>query len=308
MKKRSKAVVFFGNERLATGVSTDTPVIKSLLKSGYSIKAIVSHYERGRSRNTRGLEIARVADENGIPLLLPERLSDIQGQLVGYEAVIGVLAAYGKLVPQSIIDIFPEGIINVHPSLLPLHRGPTPIESVILDGSASTGVSIMGLVKEMDAGPIYAQQTMPLTGKETKQSLADTLSQAGAVMIIDVLEQIYNGKVRSVKQNDSRATFDSLITKESGVLDFNKPAFRLEREVRAYLGWPQSRTTMAGREIIVTKAHVVSGYGEIGSIWVEGKQAGFYTSKDILAIDTLKPAGRSEMTTEGFLAGYGPLL
>lgn len=308
MTNRSRTVIFFGNERLATGVTTNTPVIKSLLKNGYTVKAIVSQYERSRSRNARDLEIAIVAEENNIPILLPERLNDIRGQLAGYEAEIGILAAYGKMVPQPIIDIFPKGIINVHPSLLPLHRGPTPIESVILEGSASTGISIMDLVKEMDAGPIYAQQTIPLTGNETKQSLADTLSQTGATMITDVLEQIFNGKAHTVKQDDSLATFDSLITKEAGVLDFSKPALQLEREVRAYSGWPQSRAVLADKEIIITKAHIVAGNGEMGSVWVGSKQAGFYTSKDILAIDTLKPAGRPEMTIEGFLSGYGPLL
>jgi methionyl-tRNA formyltransferase len=175
MIKTSKTIVFFGNERLATGVSTDAPTLEALVKAGYNVAAVVSHYEAGQSRKARVLEIDEVAKRHSIPVHLPEKPEHLAEELKAIGADVGVLVAYGKIVPQSLIDIFPKGIVNIHPSLLPLHRGPIPIESVILDGSSRTGVSIMALAKEMDAGPVYAQSEVKLDGQETKQHLADHL-------------------------------------------------------------------------------------------------------------------------------------
>src|SRR5689334_16640705 len=142
MNKPNK-LVFFGNERLATGVSTDAPALRSLVKAGYDVKAVVASHSEGVSRNKRGLEIVEVAHAYHIPVLIPENLEDVFDDLVKPDAEAGVLVAFGKIIPQKIIDIFPKGIINIHPSLLPVYRGPTPVETAILEGSKETGVSLM---------------------------------------------------------------------------------------------------------------------------------------------------------------------
>ncbi|MFA5004197.1 MAG: methionyl-tRNA formyltransferase [Candidatus Saccharimonadales bacterium] len=304
MTKTSATVVFFGNERLATGVSTNTPVLKALIDNGYKVGAIIANYDKGSSRNVRDLEVASVAKQHDIPLLLPNKLEDIKTQLQDIGATVGVLVAYGKMVPQSIIDIFPHGIINLHPSLLPLHRGPTPLESVILGGSSKTGVSLMQLAKAMDAGSIYAQSELELTGTETKQALADILLDIGTAMIIDLMPGILSGSVVSAPQDETAASYDSLIKKEDGTLDWSKPAEQLEREIRAYAEWPKSRLALPGKEVVVTKAHVASGNGPVGTIWRDGKSFGIYTAQNILVIDRLKPAGKQDMSAEAFLAGY----
>jgi methionyl-tRNA formyltransferase len=298
-------VVFFGNERLATGVTTSAPTLTALLDNGYDVRAVVSHNEATISRTERRLEIAELAEARGIPVLLPNKPSDALADIASFKADIGVLAAYGKIVPQSVINVFPHGIINIHPSLLPKHRGPTPLESVILDGSSETGVSVMELVSEMDAGPVYAQSSVRLSGKESKQELADTLLTLGSSMIVDVLAAIFSDNATAVPQDDKAATFDALISKDVGLLDFSKPAVELEREVRAFANWPKSRTTVGDKDIVVTKAHVQDGTGTPGTLWLDGKQFGFYTTDKILVIDSLKPAGKAEMSSEGFLAGYG---
>jgi methionyl-tRNA formyltransferase len=306
-------VIFFGNERLATGLTTDAPTLRSLISAGYDIVAVVSHHTDSRSRNGRNLEIAEAAAEHGIPVLLPERPADIIEQLKAYDARIGVLVAYGKIVPESIINIFPCGIVNIHPSLLPGHRGPIPIESVILDGSRETGVSIMQLVRGMDAGPVYGQFRLPLSQNETKATLATALLQAGGALLLELLPGILDGSCQPAVQDDSAATYDERITKEAGVLDFTKPAEQLEREVRAYIGWPGSRTSVGNTDIIITAAHVearsaesndVNQDGQPGEVWRGDKQFGFYTAQGILVVDKLKPAGKPEMTAQAFLAGY----
>jgi methionyl-tRNA formyltransferase len=307
MKKKSEPIVFFGNERIATGVRTEAPLLRALCEAGYNIVAVVSHYEAGKSRNVRSLEVAQVAEEFGIPVLLPGRPKDILDELQGFGAVAGVLVAYGKIIPQSVIDIFPRGIINIHPSLLPKHRGPIPLESVILQDESVTGVSIMALAKEMDAGPVYAQSECKLTGTETKQELADNLMEVGRAMLLEVLPGILEGAIVALPQNDSVATYDNLITKEAGVLDFTKPADVLEREIRAFAEWPKSRTTLGQMEVVVTAAHVLpDAASEPGKLIIDSaaKTLAIGCSEGTLAIDKLKPAGKGEMNIAGFLTGY----
>ena len=162
-------VVFFGNERIATGVTTECPTLHKLIQNGFNVAAVVVHHEAKASRKQRVLEIADMAARYEIPVLSPSKPSDIIADLKKLQPTIGVLVAYGKIVPENIIDIFPAGIINIHPSLLPLHRGSTPIESVILGGERKTGVSLMRLAKKMDAGDVYAYSEYELAGNETKQ-------------------------------------------------------------------------------------------------------------------------------------------
>lgn len=308
MKKTSKTVVFFGNERLATGVTTSTPTLKALIKSGYNIAAIVSNHRPSNSRTVRHLEVELFAREHNIPLLLPSNPLEISNQLKSFGASTGILVAYGKIVPQSIIDIFSNGIVNIHPSSLPLHRGPTPIESVILDGSTSTSVSLMRLVKAMDAGPVYEQTEVNLKGNESKQEIADNLGKVGSVMLMKLLPNIMSGELQPTDQQDSDATYDRLILKADGVIDWNKPAKMIEREVRAFSGWPGSKTILAGKECLITKSHVVQAAGEPGSLQTTSTELVVMTEKDGLSIDALKPSGKSEMDIKSFLAGYAKRL
>jgi methionyl-tRNA formyltransferase len=304
MTKQLETVVFFGNERLATGVTTTNPVLKTLLQTGYQVAAVVSNYQAAQSRKDRSLEIEAVAKDHGIPLLLPRQLLDIKNQLKAYQAQAAVLVAYGRIVPQEVIDIFPRGIINIHPSLLPKHRGSTPIESVMLAGEIQTGTSLMQLTKSMDRGPLYGQSIIKLNGHETKQELADKLLGLGTSMLREQLPSILDGHLRPLPQDDSRASYDSLISKNDGMIDWNKPAVQLEREVRAYARWPGSRTILSGKEVIITSTHVEAKSGRIGEQLVKNKQLLIFTGSDALVIDRLKPVGKPEMSAQDFINGY----
>jgi methionyl-tRNA formyltransferase len=311
MTKISETIVFFGNERLATGVKTNTPTLQALVEAGYNVAVVVSNYETGQSRNARTLEIHEVAERYGIPVMLPAKLTDITEHLRSFNATVGVLVAYGKIVPQTIIDIFPRGIVNIHPSLLPMHRGPTPIESVILNGDQKTGVSIMKLVKEMDAGPVYVAKEVPLKGNESKQELSERLLGLGKDMLVSSLPDIIKGNLTPKPQDDTRATYDTLLSKEDGVIDWSKSAAQLAREVRAFAEWPKSRTELGGKETIITEAHV-GGFSKVAPqakpfITPDGL-IGVLTGEGLLVIDRLKPAGKREMSSKEFIAGYGRLL
>jgi methionyl-tRNA formyltransferase len=301
----SNKILFFGNERLATGLSTSAPTLRGLIAAGYEITGVVlAQNDLGQSRQSRAPEIVQLAQKQQIPVLIPGNLTMSRHEIAALGAEIGVLVAYGKLVPADIIELLPRGIVNIHPSLLPRHRGPTPIESVILNGEAETGVSLMQLTVEMDSGPIYAQQSLDLTGQETKQALCDNLQALGTKMLLEVLPGILSDQLQPAPQEPDQATYDHLITKSDGRLDYAKPAVRLEREVRAYAGWPRSRTTVNSIEIIVTQAHVEAGSGPAGQPWTAAKQFGFYTAEAILVVDRLILAGKKEMSAEAFMAGY----
>lgn len=260
----NRSIVFFGNEKLATGIRTPEPLIRyAVEKAGFTIEKIVT--------------------------------GDLS-TLDEHQSQLAVLAAYGHIIPKRVLKQFPLGIINIHPSLLPLYRGSTPIEQAILNGDQKTGVSIMKLEAGMDTGPIYKQKTIHLRGDESKQELTDILQQLGANLLSDVLPQIASGlqKPRAQSHPD-RATYTQLITKNQGSLNVSKPAAQLEREIRAFAGWPGSRIKLGTIDIIVTKAHVSHDETPLSLRCADGRW---------LAIDCLKPAGKKEMPVQAFLAGY----
>ncbi len=231
---KTSPIIFFGNEKFATGLPAAEPIIQnSLRRAGYQIEEIVT---------TR---------------TIPK-----------HETTVAVLAAYGKILPQEVLDQFPLGIINVHPSLLPQYRGPTPIEQAILGGVAKTGVSIMKLTQKMDAGPIYKQKTLHLSGGESKAELAASLQRLGAELLLEVLPEIINGSLSPRQQpHPDRTTYSKLLKKSDGEIDWNKSAVRIEREIRAYLGWPGSRAKIAGKDVIITDVTVVDQTGRAGE-WI----------------------------------------
>lgn len=289
------SIVFFGNERLATGVTTEAPVLNALINAGYPIEAVIVNNDQATSRKERTLEVAELAAEHNIPVLY-EFSTELKSQ-------IAVLAAYGKIVPKSVIDHFEYGILNLHPSALPKYRGSTPLESVILDGSDSTSVSLMQLDVKMDAGDVYMQQELTGISTITKQGLADAAGALGAHMIIDALPQILDGSLTPKPQDESQATITKQIGKRDGQIDWSKSANLIEREIRAYAGWPGSQTEINGKPVIITEAEVTAESGESGTFFISNKLLAVYCDKDALVITKLKPAGKREMFSRDFLAG-----
>jgi methionyl-tRNA formyltransferase len=309
MMKKSVRLIFFGNERLSTGFQPDgAPTLEALIAQGYDVAAVVSNFEYAKSRNARELEIAAVAKRHNIPVLLPKKLSEVRKELGELHADAGVLVAYGKMIPQSVIDLFPRGIINIHPSLLPLYRGSTPIEQAIRDGATETGVSLMQLVKAMDAGPIFAQTRVQLNGTETKQALTRELLQLGGEMLIAHLPAILDGILLPIPQDEAKATYTALLTKADATLDWHLPAEVLERQVRAFAGWPQARGTLrvanSSLEAVVTAAQVASQSFTPGEVITQNGKLLVGTSSQALEITSLKIPGKKEISASDFIRGY----
>ena len=179
-------IIYFGNEQLAQGIKAKTPIFDALLDNDYEIVALILP-----TANTRKpFPIDLKAKANHIPVHYTKDTSEILNIINQTQPDIGVLAAFSKFIPTSILEAIPNGIINIHPSLLPKYRGTTPIESALLNGDELAGVSVMRLVKAMDAGPTYAQGEVKITDQTTKQSLYEHLSNLGAKLLIDVLPGI----------------------------------------------------------------------------------------------------------------------
>lgn len=306
MTNTSKTIVFFGTEDFSL------ITLRALVEGGFSIAAVVTKpdSQQGRGRKLTPPAVKSYALEHDITVLQPQKLTEITDYITSLNDPIGVLVSYGKIIPQSIIDLFDPGIINVHPSLLPKYRGPSPIETAILNGDKETAVSIMQLSAAMDAGPVYGYTPLTLTGTETSLELYETLGNLGAQTLIKLFPLILCGEASGLPQDDEQATYCHLITKSDGIIDWNKGAERIEREIRAYQGWPQSRTTLGKVDVIITAATAVwhssnLAPGELKIITEDGTTALFVgTSDGDIQIDTLKPLGKQKMPVKAFLAGY----
>ena len=299
MKKQSR-LVFFGNERLVSGLKhSDTPVLKGLIERGYDVVAVVVSHTDGTSRNARALEVAQVANAHGIPVLTPEKPTDIIDELIEYKADAAILSAYGRILPQRVIDVFGSiGIINIHPSLLPRHRGPTPIESTILEGDTVAGVSIMQLGAGMDDGPVYAQASFEVPSKVGKFELYEQLSNEGANLLFDVLPSILSGALQPKPQQNTDVSVTTRIQKTDGVLDpTTDTATTLERKIRAYQGYPKPHLTLLNKDVIITSSKVVPDFTD--SVLIVSCAENTWLEVTSL----IAPSGRA-MDATSFIRGY----
>jgi len=293
MKNISKKIIFFGTEDFSL------IALQGLVEAGYRVAAIVTKPDSKRGRNQQYVQpsVKTYAAKHDIPVWQPEKLSEIKDKISSIGDVAGVLVSYGKIIPQSIINLFNPGIINLHPSLLPLYRGPSPIESAIINGNSQTGVSIMQLSDGMDSGPVYAQMVHPLSGTETKPDLYKTLAHAGTAILVSILPDILDGSLQPVPQNDADATYCKLLSKDDAWLNTEDlTASQAERRVRGQLGFPKTKIKVQGFEIIITKAHVVTEQKTPLDIKF---QDGAYLSIDEL----VAPSGRT-VTAGAFINGY----
>ena len=293
MTKISPKIVFFGTENYSL------ITLKVLVDNGFNVVCVVTKPDtrRGRGHKLAEPPVKVFAKSHNIPVLQPNKVGEITEHIKRLQPVAGILVAYGKIIPQSIIDLFTPGIINVHPSLLPKYRGPSPIESAIANRDHETGVSIMQLDKKMDAGPVYSQITQPLNEKETKPELYDKLFHDGTALLIKNLPDIINNTIIPTPQNDNNATYCQLLTKENSWIDPERmTAAEADAHVRAHLGFPRSRINIGGRDIIINKSHC----DDIPKSPLDQK----FSDGNYLIIDELiAPSGKT-MNAEDYLRGY----
>jgi methionyl-tRNA formyltransferase len=202
----------------------------------------------GRGRDKKALPpVKKAALELSLPVFQPEILDEnFQTAVRELKPDILVVAAYHKIFRKNFLEIFPQGGLNIHPSLLPKYRGPSPIQAAILAGDRETGVTIQALALKMDEGDIFSQKRIALNGTETSLGLTLTASEIGAELIVDVLKDINGGKQKGIPQNHKDATYCRIIKKEDGLINWNNDAEKIERMIRAYIPWPRAYTVFKG--------------------------------------------------------------
>lgn len=302
MTKISKPIVFFGSGPVAAESL-------QLLAQDFIIEAVIT---KPRPAHHKGdVPVIRVAEKLGLPIytVTNKKTLDELIETKPFKSDLAILIDFGIIVSKKAIDYFSLGIINSHFSLLPEWRGADPITFAILSGQKSTGVSLMMLVEAMDEGPLLGYGVFGLSDTITTPELTDELIKLSHALLVGIVPDYVAGHIAPQPQTTGiEPTYSRKLTKEDGVINWLKPAENIEREIRGFIEWPKSRTTIAQRDVVITKAHVIDLEGPTGTFVVHQKQLVAYCGDKALVVDSLKPAGKQEMTGQSFLAGYRQFL
>ncbi len=298
-------IIFFGTPEPAA------KALRALVKNGHEVVAVFTQPDRvsGRSRKPRPTPVNEAAVELGLPVHTPRGLrdDDVLSDLASTTADISVVLAYGRILPPAILALPARGVLNVHPSLLPLYRGPSPVVTAIREGASETGVSVMLLDEGMDTGPVIAQSaSVPITESDTAESLTDQLFRMGVDLLVETIPAWERGDIEAVPQDDALATVTSLVEKSDGELDFGEPALHITRATRAYHPWPGTFTHWDGKLLKILEASV-SGTGENlrpGVVSIDDGRLIIGTGEGSLDVSRLQLEGRAAVSAADFLRGY----
>ncbi|MBI4218864.1 MAG: methionyl-tRNA formyltransferase [Chloroflexi bacterium] len=298
-------VVFFGSPREAC------EVLDALTLAGDQVAAVYTRSDSisGRSKTPEPTPVKRRALELGIAPETPDTLREpsVQARLRGLAADAFVVAAYGRLLPPVILKIPRMGVLNVHPSLLPRHRGPTPVATAILEGDRHTGTTIMLLDEGMDTGPILEQSNPVEIGPaDTTAVLTSKLFQIGAGLLIDTLHRWERGEMTPRPQDESLATVTRILERSDGEIDWNGPADRIERKVRAYDPWPGTFTAWEGKNLKVLEAGAADRAHGVppGSVVASDGIVAIATGRGLLLPRRLQLEGRKALAVDEFVRGH----
>ena len=247
-------VAFFGTPGFAV------PSLERLLASSHRVAGVITQPDRprGRGQLVSASPIKSLALSAGLPVLQPARLTRdaFEAEFMALEADIGVVAAYGKILPDWLLAAPRLGLINVHASLLPRHRGASPIHRAVMIGDRVTGVTIMRIVKALDAGPILAQAEVPIGPDETAVHVEREIADRGAGLLLETVDRLAAGPVTETAQDDSLATYAPKLTKADGVIDWSRNADRIHNQIRGLTPWPHAYTFLGATRFILHGSHV----------------------------------------------------
>jgi methionyl-tRNA formyltransferase len=313
----SARIVFMGSPDFAL------PVLRRLLESGHEVVAVYTQPDRpaGRGRALQAPPAKTLALAHGVPVFQPARVSapDSVEELAKLAPDLIVIAAYGQILKQPVLDVPRRGVLNVHASLLPRHRGAAPVVAAILAGDDEAGVTIMQTELALDAGPILAQRRVPISPHDTTGTLTERLAEEGADLLIEVLPAWLEGSLSPTPQDESRATYAPTLRKEDGRVDWGLPAEDVWRRVRAFTPWPGAFTYLDGQplRLLDTWPLAVGDEGQPAGTVVPcppgaaiSDQPGFavVTGRGLLAIVRLQLAGRRALPATDFLRGQRGLM
>ena len=298
--------VFMGSPRFAI------PSLERLVQAGYDIVAVYTQPDRpaGRGKAPVAPPVKEAALQLGIPVFQPENLRSVEAvtRLTDLRPEVIVVCAYGQILKQDVLDIPPYRCINIHFSLLPLYRGAAPVAAAILAGDELTGVSIIILEKRLDAGPVLAVGSIPISPRDTTGTLTEKLSVVGAGLLLEALSGWVRGEITPKPQDDSKATYFTELQKDAGKIDWHRPAVDIWRQVRAFHPWPGGYTTWRGRQLKILEAAVLTekpnpGEGQVIDLAGRGAAFGIGTGEGVLSVLQVQLEGKRAMTAAEFLRG-----
>ena len=303
-------IVFFGTPDFAV------PALEALIRADYEIVMVVTQPDRkkGRGDKLAMSPVKECAIAHALPVFQPEKVREKEAlqRIRETEPDIGVVAAFGQIFPTELLEMPRFGCVNIHASLLPRHRGASPIQQAILDGDSETGVTLQQMADGVDTGDILLQKKIPIGAEDTGGSMFDRLAALGAELITEALPMIEEGRITPVRQDETAATHCKKITKELGMIDWNMPAAVIERRVRALDPWPGSfRTLKNGRLLKIWKVGCApsvtdqKGGEEPGTIiHVDKDSFTVATGDGVLRILEVQPEGKKRMSAHDFMLGY----
>jgi methionyl-tRNA formyltransferase len=302
-------ILFAGTPSLAV------PALEKISRAHQVIGVLTSPDKpAGRGRVSESSPVKRAALMLGLPVMQPARLDEaFRDQARAASPQVLVVAAFGRIFRQEFLDLFPMGGINLHPSLLPRFRGPSPISAAILAGDGETGVSIQKIALKLDTGDILAQERFPLDGSETTATLTEALAEEGANLLAGVLAAIEKGTPPApVVQNEAGATYCRTLRKADGAILWDEPAIVIDRKIRAFDPWPRAATIVSGEALLLLKSHVYPGTlgseasrAAPGTVLSLEKGHGILvrTGEGILAVERLQKQFKKPMDWRSFLNG-----
>ena len=308
-------IVFFGTPQFAV------PSLEHLIASPHEVRGVVTQPDRPRGRGQKVIDapVKASARRHDIPVLQPARLREpsVTEAIATWKPDLGVVVAYGKMIPPDLLALPRFGMINVHASLLPKYRGAAPVHRAIIAGERETGVTIMQVVDALDAGDMFARASRPIARDETSEEVERDLSVIGARLLVDIIGQIEAGIATREEQDDSLSTYAPRLRKEEGLIDWTLSAIAVHNRVRGLYPWPHAYSHLDGSRLILLKTHVAEPPAAIephGSPATRAASPGeiidvsrdaihVATGAGVIAIDELQAEGRRPVTTREFLSG-----
>jgi len=298
-------VIFIGTPEFAV------PSLEELIESdAHQVVGVVTQPDRqaGRGRRVVQSPIKQAALARDLPLFQPQslRTPEAMEQLAAWQPDVIVVAAFGQILRQKVLDLPPNGCLNIHASLLPRWRGAAPIAAAILAGDVATGVTIMRMDAGLDTGPILAQQEEEIQPDDTRAELEERLAKAGAKLLAEKLPAYLAGDLEPRPQPEEGVTYAKRLRKEDGLLDWSRPAAELDRRVRAFNPWPGAFTTLRGQRLKVLQTVPLlewRGDAPPGTVIALADGAAVVTGKGALRLDGVQLAGKRPMDITAFLCG-----
>ena len=287
--------------------------LEAIIKAGYEVAAVVTQpdKQKGRGKEVKMTPVKECALRHGIPVFQPVKIKEPEAvaELEKYQADLFVVAAFGQLLSEEILNMPEYGCINIHASLLPAYRGAAPIQWAVLNGEKESGVTIMQMDKGLDTGDMLLKRSVELSPKETGDSLHDKLMHLGAELIVEALPKLEKGELVPEKQKDELSSYAKKLTKAMGQIDWFKDAVSLERWIRGLNSWPSAYTFFGGKTLKIWEARVAEENGaqkaEPGHV-VSVSREGFTVAcgQGALQILSLQLEGKKRVLTREFLLGY----